>query len=110
MTDPLQNLATDLGSALEDDEKQRRMRVVPPPPSAVQPPLADQIGKIETIGRTLKERIRRELLTLRYDYLTQTDKVRNESERRLADELRQLTEDFNDKTRELELLAKRMGI
>jgi hypothetical protein len=103
MTDPLQNLAADIGTALEENEK--RMRVVTP-----QPPLADQIGKIETIGRSLKERIRRELLTARYDYLTQTDKARNESERLLSDELRRLTEDFNEKTRELELLAKRMGI
>jgi SMC interacting uncharacterized protein involved in chromosome segregation len=91
------------------DKAVNEMGAQRPPLKAVEQPLSEQIGKIETIGRSIKERIRRELLTLQYEYLQATDKTRNDSERRLDEDLRRLTMDFNEKARELELLAKRLG-
>jgi len=80
------------------------------PLKAVEQSIADQIGRMESIERSLRERIRRDLLAAKHEYLQLIDQLRNGHERELADQLRRAEENFNDKTRELELLAKRLGV
>lgn len=86
-----------------------------------EPPLLDQVMRMEQIGVQLKNRVRREQLAMQHDFEMNMVSVRNAYERKIHDaittlekqrdaELQQLNDQHNAKSRECELIAKRMGI
>lgn len=85
-----------------------------------EPTISEQLTKMEQIDRSLRDRIRRELLAMQHDFERRAVELRNDYERRISDavtalekqrsaELAQLNDDYNSKAREHELLLKRMG-
>lgn len=80
------------------------------PLKAVEQSIADQIGRMESIERSLRARIRQERLAMQHEYEHRVMQVRNDFEQKLDAQLRRMASEFNDRAREHDLLAQRMGI
>jgi hypothetical protein len=117
--DDMQDLEKDMEKALDGAIKETARATATVRPLNASASLTEQWTRLELVERELRERIRRERLTLVHEYERRRLEISSDYEKKIGEEvsklerardneLAALTEEVERKVREHELLTKRM--